>query len=317
VFLIYIDEFGNTGEKLDTPKQPLYQLQAALVPADNRWVWLENGLFTLSRGLQERLQLREAPHLHAVEIYQRSGYYRKPPNGLELEPEEAFEVFNEVFSLSDRAGILYTSILIDKIWLLDLVRDELKKKGAHPELIRRTKSMPGFRQMAFILLLEWLDLHLRNLGAYGVVFFEQEKPQVDRDLALSTVYAALRQVGHFQRILDAPSPKAKRTSLLLALADFAGYVSGNVYLSNFFGRPERPHLDEWYTTHIYPRVLGDLKVGERIHAIPPGSSTVMPNNPYSIHARLTSIRFLAKDPTASLSAVVSELEKAFDKKEGE
>ena len=317
MFLIYIDEFGNTGEKLDTPKQPLYQLQAALVPADSRWVWLENELFGLSRRLQERLQLHEAPHLHAVELYQRSGYYREPPNGHTLSPDEAFKVFDELFLLSDRAGILYASLLIDKIWLLEIYRNELKGKGVHPEQISRTKRVPGFRQTAFLFLLEWLDLHLRNLGAYGVVFFEQEKPQVDRDLSLSTVYAALRQVGHFQRLLDAPSPKAKRTSLLLAFADFAGYVSGNVYLNTFFGIPWRPRLNEWYAAHIIPRVLGDLKIGERIRTIPPGSSTVLPNSSFSSHARLTGIHFLVKDPAASLSVVVNELEKAFDRKEGE
>ena len=316
MFLIYIDEFGNTGGKLDTPKQPLYQLQAALVPADNRWVWLENELFNITRRLQERLQLREAPHLHAVEIYQRAGYYRTPPNNRPLSPEEAFRVFDELFQLSDRAGILYASVVIDKTWLLERVRDAHRKQGANPKQIERIKRAPGFRQRVFLLLLEWLDLHLQNLGAHGVVFFEQEEPSTDKDLALSTVYAALRQVGHFQRLLDAPSPKAKRTSLPLAFADFAGYVSGHIYLTTFFSRPERPRLSDWYVAHIGPRVLGDLTMGDRIVAIPPGSSTVLPSSPFSIHARLTGAQFLTENPAASLSTVVRELERAFEKKEG-
>ncbi len=316
MFLIYIDEFGNTGGKLDNPRQPIYQLQAALVPADNRWVWLENELFNITRRLQERLQLREAPHLHAVEIYQRAGYYRTPPNERPLSPEEAFQVFDELFQLSNRAGILYASVVIDKTWLLERVRDARRKQGVNPKQIERIKRAPGFRQRAFLLLLEWLDLHLRNLGAHGVVFFEQEEPGTDKDLAFSTVYAALRQVGHFKRLLDAPSPKAKRTSLPLAFADFAGYVSGNIYLSTFFSRPLRPRLSEWYAKFISPRVLGDLTMGERIDAIPAGSSTVLPSSPFSIHARLTGTHFLTKDPAASLSKVVRELEKAFEKKEG-
>jgi hypothetical protein len=69
VFLVYVDESGETGLDLANPQQPLYLLLAALVPAGRDYEALSRQLEALSQDLQKRLQLGHPAPLHAVELY--------------------------------------------------------------------------------------------------------------------------------------------------------------------------------------------------------------------------------------------------------
>lgn len=303
-FLIYVDEFGNTGDKLDTPKQPIYHLQAAFVPADSRWIWLERQLLEVANRLASRVGLKGPPHLHAVEIYQRSGYYRKPPTGKTLEPDEAFDIFEQVLDAARNAGVLYASVSFDKDSFLKIARKALMKTGKNPERVKRFR---GFRQFAFLTLLEWVDSQLRAMDAFGYVIFEEERPEIDKALSLSSVYTGSRQVGYLQRLLDAPSAKAKRTSLLLSIADFAGYVLGNYLLERRYCRTPRPKISKWFEDLVAPQVIGggNLFLGAQEDVGTLDQRQL--NDRELFRYRLASLHLLTFEPEADLGKVLDLL----------
>lgn len=41
-YFIYVDEYGNSGTRVDDPDQPLFLLQAAFVKADETWMRIES-----------------------------------------------------------------------------------------------------------------------------------------------------------------------------------------------------------------------------------------------------------------------------------
>ena len=246
LYLIYVDEYGNTGDKIDTPHQPYYMLQAAFVEPGENWLNLESGLVDVALDLQERMGLKYTPQLHMVELYQRSGLYQKPPSGIEpLGVEESFAYMDRVFRLMNTYGVRFVTFGVNKLKLFEAVR----KVDPRP---RPRKKAPGFRQVTYLALLSVIDEVLREIGAYGVVYYEQERSDIDNQISSSIAYAAMRKQGLLTRVLGSPLHRSKRSCPLLAVADFGGYVMGSAILVTRFGRKERPMLSEWLNKYVLP-----------------------------------------------------------------
>lgn len=256
-YLIYVDEYGNTGDKLDTPDQPYYMLQAAFVKPGENWLNLESGLLDVSLALQERMGLKYTPPLHMVELYQRSGFYTSPPPDIEpLGVGESFEYLDRVFRLMDTYGVKFVTYGVDKLRLIKAARR--KESNARPR-----KKIPRFRQMTFLVFLTAIDEILRGIDAYGTVFFEQERSDIDNQISSSAAYAAMRKQGLLTRVLGSPLYRSKRSCPLLAVADFGGYVTGSAILVERFGRKERPRLSEWFNKYVLPNSMRHYEGGAK------------------------------------------------------
>jgi hypothetical protein len=231
VFLVYVDESGETGLDLANPQQPLYLLLAALVPAGPDYEALSRQLEALSQDLQKRLQLGHPAPLHAVELYQRTGFFRRAP--LPLSPEEAFVYFQRVLQTVAQVVPGWVGVYANKREMADILGD---RKGRN--------LAEGLRRDLIQALLERLREELDRLSGYGFLLAEARYPAQDHGLWRQAL-AHLRATHPTPRLQGVPA-LVEKEHLPLAGADFPAYVLAD-YLKRSLGvGRRRPHMEEWF-----------------------------------------------------------------------
>jgi len=90
VWLMFMDESGNTGKKLDDPDQPIHWMVAVLVPEDH--------VLALSRDMDALMAPAEARlgrpvELHAVNLYRGKAEWKGVP------PQERIDIADQALSL--------------------------------------------------------------------------------------------------------------------------------------------------------------------------------------------------------------------------
>jgi len=219
-FLIYLDEYGDTGTNWLDPNQPAFALFAALVN-ENVWSKVEKSLIELSLEIADHLHLEGPVRLHMVDIYQRRGPYRN------VSIEQAMDWCNQVFEIARKHSILFHARIIPS-----------KPDWAKEPI--RAKKPPYLTQFPHLLL--DLDSFLDKKGAFGLIFADSHKPT--QHLQSLTIYQALRFVGELRRILEKPQQLDSREHIMLALADFAGYAFMG-HLRDKIRGAKRPGLQQW------------------------------------------------------------------------
>lgn len=224
VFLVYVDESGETGLDLENPRQPLYLLLAALVPTGPSYEILYRKLEVLSQNLRKRLQLHDLAPLHAVDLYQRKAFYRKVP------PQEAFDYFRQVLEILDQVVLRWLGIYAEKREIADILRN-----GERRNLAER------LRQAFIRALLEKLQKELDCLSGYGLLLAEARYPAQDYRLWQQAL-AHLWATHSMPRLQGAPALIGKE-HLPLVAADFPAYVLAD-YLKRSLGvLKHRPHME--------------------------------------------------------------------------
>lgn len=244
MLLTYIDEYGDTGVRLDDPDQPVFALFAAMVP-DRKWVELEVQLVALTLEMQEVMGLEDAPRLHMVDLYQRKGVYRN------VSIEQAFAWIERVLRLASQAEVLYHARIVWKQTYLD----RLHQSPSHSDRQAAGRGeAPTDLYMGHMphLILD-LDAYCGQIGERALLFVDQHERT--RHLDNLTIYRAWRQVAALESIVEAPIQRDARRHALLAVPDFAGYIAMGTELDAKEGK-ERPKLRDWgiefIAQHIVP-----------------------------------------------------------------
>ena len=260
-FFIYLDEYGNSGNRLDDPQQPIFGLQYAFVPADERWAQLEDELLKLAEEIRDKLALSETPKLHAVELFSRNNkHYRK------LSPKEAYSYVVRVLQIAQRLGVSYYGFPVYKKALAKFLQITAHKMGVEGDrILAVTKNGTRFPTTLKIAMfpVSYMQIEdiLQRLDAYGVILFDQERRDQDEFIAASHVYKAMRRKKLINRILENPVKRNGRYSFPLATADFSGYVYFGAKRNELLAMegakvPKRRRvLAKWSRIHVEPNLL--------------------------------------------------------------
>jgi hypothetical protein len=243
MFLTYIDEYGDTGTRLDDPNQPVFALVSALIP-DQAWIQLETELINLSLEIQEVLKLEDTPRLHMVDLYQRKGNYR------EVAVEQSFSWIERVLALARAADVRYHARIVWKDNYLQELRNSPKASDREVAAKGQAPSDLYIGHLPHLLL--DLDAYCEQIGERTLLFVDQH----DRTSHLDNlaIYRAWRNVGVLKSIVEAPIQRDSRHHTLLAIPDFAGYVALGSELDEKRGKA-RPMLREWGINFIAPYII--------------------------------------------------------------
>ncbi len=255
-YLIYVDDFGNSGGRLDDPQQPLFSLQAALVPVDDgAWMRIERAQVELLDKIKDRLNLSVPPRLHAVDFYQRTGHLR----GATI--EECFGWIEDVLRASSENGVKYVATEIEKRSIFEPLQklaepfENLKRESpAFKELIElfSQRKVDYIYELSFIGLIFLLNRILEKMDSYGMIIHDQHGDL--EVLSRLKIYRAFKSQGIISRIIENPIYKDSRIHSMLATADFAGYVRGGMKVDALKGK-SRPMLSAWNSLYIEPNII--------------------------------------------------------------
>jgi hypothetical protein len=240
-YFIYIDDYGDSSGNLNDPKQPIFSLTATFVKAEN-WINVEMELLEIIEEFSEKYGI-ELQRLHAVEIYQRSGSFRKVDTG------ELLAIFEKILLIFKKYEISFISALTEKASLRQILDNAIsltKSTNQNTNFLEESLSDGKFVVSSYIHafseMLPMIDLHLANLNAYGVLIFDQQDEF--KDLESTPLHKAARALDGAGRILENPFFRDSRVQTLLCIPDFIGYVIGGVKFDQLKER-ERPKLKEW------------------------------------------------------------------------
>jgi len=251
-YLIYIDEFGDSGTRLDDPQQPIFQLQAALVPVEEgNWIEVEQVCTELIREISTTINTGENVRLHMVDLYQRKGIYRK------ASIEQTFAWIERILQIALDYSVHYVSQEINKFDFL---------KAFKGNTLTDTKGHTHYKSSVYDLLfpnfLIELDQQLNALDAYGMIIVDQHKGQQFENYSSLDAYRIMRSKGFLKRVVENPIFRDSRIQTLLALPDFSGYIAANLKIDKLFGK-SRPRLRDWHSAFVKPQTLQTIIRGTK------------------------------------------------------
>lgn len=244
-FAIYADEYGETGADLSSPQQPVYVFLGTLVSAGPPYLRLERELHRIAGELASALGLEGDLPLHAVDLYQRKGPYRRARGGSGLEVAEAMRWFRSVLEVVSREAEAFVAVYLEKTALAGLLA------SAH-EATPKIKGM-DLRRALFALLLREVEVYLRDARGYGFVFFEQSPPRDFEGFLEVLPFEALRREGKL-RVLGVPGPIGKRHQMAAA-ADFPAYVYGRYLKAEKGLEPPQEVIRAWFRELVEDRLF--------------------------------------------------------------
>jgi hypothetical protein len=265
MYLIYVDESGNTGAKLDDSQQPVHFLAAVFVSEE---AWLDGYEYWRNQVLGLPRALTGPPELHAAEVYHGTGRFREIPRS------EREELIRAVLSIlrDFQLDVVYSACHKKRLRLQDrqtqeaqvqryMLVDRFLDPGDKPEL-------PG--ALAWSLLLSGCDGQLARLSAgepaHGLVIADRSKLQrfAQRTLRASELILLADHSGPpswdevaedqvFVHLLDTVHFVDSRDSPYIQLADFVAYFIMRAWRAGNWERPgPEPHYDEF----VRPAIRG-------------------------------------------------------------
>ncbi|CAM4161751.1 DUF3800 domain-containing protein [Deinococcus marmoris] len=257
MYLIYVDDYGNTGDRLDDPDQPLFSLHASFVATQSGgWNYLEREIMEVMREVQALARAYDLPppeRVHMVDLYQRKGkVYRQ------ISIDQTFAWIERILEAMRHAEVLHRHIIMDKPMIRagQAVRHSTGEyANVHEQRTCQTKGpnfFPAPLYDATLPRLLWeIDLSLQELDAYGMVFLDQQ--QGYESLEKLNVYRVLRHHGMLKRLLEAPIYRDGRFNTMLAVPDIAGFITVGLEADQLHVPPKRrPKLEEWHDEYVLP-----------------------------------------------------------------
>ncbi len=260
---IYIDDYGNTGNRMDDPDQPIFMLTGLVVPSDN----LNRLEYEVMKATLELRDLADKPaekmfeypdfELHGQDLFSRRN---KALSGVPIEART--EMVLRLAKVTVRLGGKIVSTFVDKAKLLqareDLVdshvsedienaKSELKERGIPYDDDKLAKVYQETHRQTYTpyvvgystLLVPLNDL-LQKQNRFGVLIVDQQNQFKSVHYLNST--RALRLSAQkdktltFARIIEQPLQGDGKSNPLLQLADVFGYIVGRQIKAEMQGR---------------------------------------------------------------------------------
>lgn len=235
--LIYVDDYGNTGRRLDDPKQPLFMLFAVLID-ESKWIAVERELNEVTYEIATRCGIDPTRFkLHAWEFF--SQYRFK-----QLTFDERAAYAYRVAQIVERYEGEYVACYVQKATLQlisQYVSTLLQSNDADASL--KAAGIPEqdlglFQSMAtevmgvicdpyafvFADLIGHLESRLEHLDARGLIIIDRQEEYASLN-AMRTLIA-LRRNGTYRRLLEQPLQGSGVINVALQITDILGYITG-------------------------------------------------------------------------------------------
>lgn len=251
MYLIYVDDYGNSGKRLDDPKQPLFMLFAVMIDVEH-WADIEKDLLEVTNEICTRCGIKQEKFkLHAWEFFsqykfkdlsfdERAAYVYRIAQIVErydgyyfatyVKKEELIN-FSMAFSLFETA----MSSTLEELPLTDL-QGQRVIEGFLPQL--RNIILDPYA-LAMTSLLRWEDQWLAGKGSKGMVIIDRQQ-EYESFHSFRTL-SAMREAGQARNLIEQPLQGNGSVNVMLQITDVLGYIIGGFLKMQFYGKtfPER------------------------------------------------------------------------------
>lgn len=261
-YLIYVDDYGNTGSNLNDPKQPIFLYFAAIVPAES-WGIIEQSLLQRKEDLftllaQKAGQAPSDPELKATRLLS----FKRPYNYLSWGSKADF--IRRIALDYSLAGTRFVVSYVDKELLAEAIRSASVFDSARIEALNKI-YVPNV--LAFANLIGRLDAFLAQEKSRGIIIIDEQDEF--EFLPLLGVYADLRRQGLLKGLIERPLRVASHEHVLLQGVDLLAYVYGRYMVKRKLGQKLEPY---------YERIIQELKSRleevETLYLDPSGSAVL-------------------------------------------
>jgi len=207
MYLIYIDESGNTGARKD-PAQPIHLIGAMMVECEKVRT-LEDGVAAIVKTHLPNLAQEEGFEIHAADMFNGAGLFRG------VDPTVRIAVVEELIKLLTVNEIRLGWTAVDKIKLW---------KSTHHEL-------------AFLLLVERIENFLIQRERLGLIVADENKEVEQRLIDDLSLYKRHRTNFGYKKvpvrsIIDSVHFVQSKNNLLIQCTDVMAYFLLRGYRTN-------------------------------------------------------------------------------------
>lgn len=253
MYLIYVDEYGTSGGRLDNPNEPYFALQAAIVD-EKHWTALERDMLALQVRVTQELSDLGRPitrkfEFHAVELLQGKGNF----SGLPIERQLFYA--EQLLRIAAVNHVRYMSVGVEKSVLHQMIRDTFVDETIAPNMrdahtVLRARFSPY--SMCFCYLLASINRWLSQEIDRGLLIFD-ENSQYGKLATLGSYAFSRTSNGHIANILAAPFFTDSKIHTPLQIADLVSYLQGRKDVAEIRGQAVRPSIiDTWLKSYIEP-----------------------------------------------------------------
>lgn len=207
MYLVYIDESGNTGMNLKDVQQPVFLL-AALVLPESRWFQLEKEFFAIKE------KYFGAEYAHEFEIHAKDlKNARGPFKALEFKEQLSFR--DEILQLLmlNRITVVYRRIIKNKF-----------ERFCEQHYGRGIKINPYIMALPFVCM--EVEHHIKSLKGdhqWMLIFDEQKENLDDAEKSLRTLRLDSQSILQTDRLIEKGFFVDSAKSFALQLTDLVAY----------------------------------------------------------------------------------------------
>lgn len=239
--LIYIDDSGNTGKKLDDEKQPLFLLGGFIID-ENIWKKVDKAL----NDLKSKYNI-ENMEIHSIEIM----------NGKKGTPYKAWDYDKKLKFFEEVLGIIVEFNL--KVIYFSVKKTNFKKyfQAKYGKEFEQQFNISPYL-LAFSYILQISDSYLISQDSNGMLILDEQdewKKPANKTFNILTTLADEPEV-HIEKLLDRSFFVDSSESNMIQLADIISYTTKRyleIEIRNFDDekKSERKKLFEIYEKNIY------------------------------------------------------------------
>jgi hypothetical protein len=250
MYLIYIDESGNTGDRKD-PQQPIHLIGGLLVH-ESKIRSIEDEVRRLTIHHLGVVAVQPGFELHGIDLFKGTGWFKG------ISPATRIQLIHEVLAALQERGAKVGWAAADKTKLYS---------GWHPH------------RLAFILFMERVEGHLSGEDALGLIIADENKEIEQRLIDDLEVYK--RTTTGFgwrpiklEHVVDSIHFVQSKNNRLIQCADMVAYFAlrGHRLIQALAERyravPEpKSTWPSWRSTNTSPSEQAALAIHERIAAM--------------------------------------------------
>jgi len=208
--LVYIDDSGNTGKKLDDVQQPLFLL-AGFVIDEDQWKSVDKAIF----AIKKKYNIEEM-EIHSIEIM--NGKKGTPYKSWDYDTKLQF--FREVLSLINTYDL--------KVIYFSVRKDNFKKyfQSKYGKTFEQQFNISPYL-LAFSYILQISDSYLMDQDSNGMLILDEQdewKKPANKTFKILTTLAEEPKV-HVEKLLDRSFFVDSSESNMIQLADIIAYTT--------------------------------------------------------------------------------------------
>ncbi|GEM47175.1 DUF3800 domain-containing protein [Deinococcus cellulosilyticus] len=262
MYLIYIDEFGTSGGRLDNPDEPIFGMTALFVH-QNVWSDFERDLILLKRETIENIKIRNPEfnpddkfEFHGVELIRGSGVFRF------LDFPARLKCIEDILKLKQKYNIESANLHLNKntIHMAFKMAEEMLSNSFHVDKQESHRIAGRFMYsvrerftpyiIMFSMMLMTINEVLKHYNEKGIVLMD-EHTQYKRIANLHAYAESRLEFNTLSNVLSAPAYISSHLHIPIQVSDIISYLLGRAEVSHLNGRNVKPEIIiDWINRYL-------------------------------------------------------------------